>query len=160
MITTYLGYKHLHICLATNNRLFTMNLSDTSKCPMCTSNREQTPLHMFYECDSVKPLFMWLLRVIYYLCWYEPESNIRFIYLDNKYSSTIQGKISNLFISSYILTIWRTRKENLRIGIMKSRILSKVTQTIDTIKQIPNISRKKDIGDCLDEIDFTDLLVK
>ena len=50
-------YKHLHMVLATQNRLYRMNLIDTSKCNKCMANREETPLHLFYECDYVKTLF-------------------------------------------------------------------------------------------------------
>ena len=153
-------YKHLHMVLATNKRLFSMNLSNTDKCNRCTTDREQTPLHLFYECDLVKPLFMWLLKILYYVSNYTPISNIKVIYLDNKYSTIEQKKICNLFISIYILTVWRNRKENLRIGIMKRRVISKVIQTINTVKQMQNISREKNIGNCLDRIDLMDLITK
>ena len=48
--------------------------------------------------------------------------------------------ICNIFISSYILTAWKTRKENLRIGILKSMIINKCLGTIDTMEHMPKIA--------------------
>ena len=83
-------YKYLHICHATNKNLYTMKLINTSNCRKCSADREQTQLHIFYECDYVKDLFMWLLRVLYHVSLFRPTSNIRFIYLDNKFCSIKQ----------------------------------------------------------------------
>ena len=56
-------YKHLHMVLATHTKLFLMDLVEISKCNKCTANREETPLHMMYECDYVRPFFLWFLGV-------------------------------------------------------------------------------------------------
>ena len=58
-------YKHLHGCLATNKKLYAMDLINSNRCNNCTADREQTPLHMFYECDNIQVLFMWLIRVFF-----------------------------------------------------------------------------------------------
>ena len=60
-------FKHLHICLATNQRLSMLNRSTNSLCTKCTGDFVHTPIHMFYECEAVKPLFHWLLRILCYL---------------------------------------------------------------------------------------------
>ena len=73
-------YKHLHMCLATNKKLFVMNLIDTSKGNKCRTERDQTPLHMLCECEYVKAIFMWLLRVLHYVINFKSMSNIKFIY--------------------------------------------------------------------------------
>ena len=98
-------YKHLHMCLATNKKLFMMNLTDTSKCNKCTTDRDQTPLHIFYECETVKAMFTWLLRILHYVSNFQPMSNIKLIYFDNKYRNGQQKNMCNLFISAYILTL-------------------------------------------------------
>ena len=69
-------YKHLHMCLSTNKRLFMMNLTNSSNCKNCTANREETPLHMLYECNCVKPVFLWVLRCLLSVCNFRPPSNI------------------------------------------------------------------------------------
>ena len=89
-------YKHLHVCLATNKKLFTMGLINSSKCNNCTVDREQTPIHIFYECESVKLLFMWLIKMLFYITNFKPVSNIRFIYYDNKYRNRQQQNICNI----------------------------------------------------------------
>ena len=71
LINTYdreIIYKHLHLCLATNQRLFAMNLVSSNQCNRCPSENEQTPVHLFYECQYVNGIFMWLLKVLFYIC--------------------------------------------------------------------------------------------
>ena len=131
-------YKHLHMCLTTNQRLFSMNLINSSNCSKCTSNREETPIHMFYQCEYVNPLFLWVLRCLSNLCNFKPTSNIRFLYFDNVYNDARQKNISNIFIYLFVITIWRTRKENLRIGDLKNIILRKFLDYRNFIKHIPS----------------------
>ena len=80
-------FKHLHLCLATNQRLAMMGRSVTTRCEQCSSDMDHTPLHMFYQCEAVKPLFLWLLRVLLNISNFKPISNIKFIYFDTKYNS-------------------------------------------------------------------------
>ena len=155
-INTYdkeIVYKHLHVCLATNKRLFSMNLINSSVCDKCTSGREQTPIHMFYQCQNVNEVYMWLLRVLLYICDFKPTSNIKCLYFDNTYSNRQQRNICNMFIVSYILTIWRTRKENLRIAIIKKMIVNKCLYVIDTFKHMPNHTVERFIGNYLPKLD-------
>ena len=146
-------YKYLHICLATNKKLYTMNLINTGNCNKCTSNREETQLHMFYECDYVKPFLLWVLRCLLHLCNFKPSSNIRFTFFDNSYRNTYQRDICNLFIYMYIITIWRTRKENLRIGDLKYIFIRRLTDYRNFIKHIPNQKHEK-LADKLSTLDI------
>ena len=116
-------YKYLHMCLTTNKKLFSLNLINSGNCNKCRTNSEETSLHMFYQCDYINPLFLWILRCISNICNFNPSSNIRFIYFDNVYSNASQRNICNIFIYLYIITVWRTRKENLRIGDLKHLII-------------------------------------
>ena len=75
----------MHFCLATNKKLCAMNLVNTSNCNKCTGDREETQLHMFYECEYVKPLFIWILKCLSNVCNFKPSSNIKFIFFDNSY---------------------------------------------------------------------------
>lgn len=131
-------YKHLHMVLATQTRLYTMNLVDSSKCNKCTSNREETALHLFYECDYIKPLFIWLLSCLSTSCNFRPASNIKLLYFDSTYRSSSQKNICNVFIYIYIITIWRKRKENLRIGDFKTAITKKLIDYIQFLRFMPN----------------------
>ena len=64
----------------------------------------------------------------------------------------------NTFISAYILTVWKTRKENLRIGILKTMIINKCITTIDIMKHMPNISVETELGNYITKLDSRILL--
>ena len=153
-------YKHLHMCLATNKKLYTMNLIDSSKCSKCMADREETPIHMFYQCEYANSIFMWLLRVLLYTSNFKPISNIKCIYFDNTYRNNQQKNICNIFISAYILTMWKTRKENLRIAILKHMIINECLRVIETIEHLPDHTCEKVLGDYLIKIEPITLLRK
>ena len=98
-------FKHLHLCLATNQRLAMMDLATSSICTNCSGNWEHTPIHIFYQCENIRPLFLWLLRVLVSICKFRPNSNIRFLFFDNVYENSYQRNICNIFIYIYIITI-------------------------------------------------------
>ena len=106
-------------------------------CNKCTAGVEQTSLHMFYHCEYSKPIFMWILRCLLYLCGFKPQSPICFLYFDNVYQNSKQRNICNVFLYIYIITMWRTRKENLRIGNLKYIVLKRLHEYLDFIKHMP-----------------------
>ena len=65
------------------------------------------------------------------ICSFKPSSNIRFLYFDNVYRDLYQKRISNLFLVVYICTVWKTRKENLRIGNLRKILIRTVKSSID-----------------------------
>ena len=101
---------------------------------------------------------MWLIRVISYVTDFKPVSNIKFIYFDNKYRDRQQQDMCNIFISAYILTVWKMRKENIRIGILKHMIVSKTLRTIDIMKYIPKMSVESIIGNYISKVNSEVLL--
>ena len=135
-----------------------MNIIGTSKCNKFTSDRDKSPLHMFNECEQVKAIIMWILRVLHYVSNFKPMSNIKLIYFDDKYRNGQQKNMFNFFISAYILTIWRTRKENLRIGILKKMVINKVLEIVNIMKFMPNHTDEEDLGYHLNNIEPSDLL--
>ena len=141
------------MCLATNKRLCSMNLIASSLCQNCTSGREQTPIHMFYQCQNVNELFMWLMRVLMYVCDFKLSYNLKCIFFDNSFNDNEQKNVCNLFIAMYILTIWKTRKENLRTALLKRMIINKCQNIIENIKYMPNHTVEKHIGDHSTKID-------
>ena len=130
-----------------------MRQSTTSLCNNCSGNFDQTPLHMFYMCENIKPLFLWLLRVLLNICNFKPTSNIRFLYFDIVYANLYQKSICNIFLYIYILTIWKTRKENLRIGILKHMVIGNMTRYLTFIEHMPNHKLEK----LLEEISRLDI---
>ena len=79
-----------------------------------------------------------VLKCLLKLCNFKPTSNIRFIYFDNVYISSYQKNTCNVFLYVYIIAIWRTRKENLRIGNLKCVFIRKLSEYRETIKHISN----------------------
>ena len=76
-------YKYLHGSLATNSRLAMMNITNTGTCPKCNDGREQTALHILYECTYVRTFYQWFLNILMLICRFKPNSNIRFLYFDD-----------------------------------------------------------------------------
>ena len=127
-------YKHLHVTLATNTRLAMLSVANSSKCNLCRDDKEQTALHMLYECKYISPFYLWLLSILMQICSFKPSSNIRFLYFDNFYKDLYQKRICNLFLVVYICTVWKTRKENLRIGNLCKILIRTVKSQIEISK--------------------------
>ena len=108
---------------------------------------------MFYQCTSINQLFQWLLKVIFDVCNFTPVSNIKFLYFDSCYESLYQKIICNTFLYVYILSIWRTRKENLRVGILKKLIIKRASDYFEFIKLLPNTK----LDEILQEISRLDM---
>ena len=121
-----------------------LNIGNNSICNLCNDEKDQTALHMFYECKYITSFYLWFLNILTRVCNFKPLSNIRFLYLDNFYLNLYQKRICDMFLAVYISTVWRTRKENLRIGKLKKFYINKV---IDHIR-----IRKEILGKTLEEI--------
>ena len=50
-------------------------------------------------------------------------------------------------LSVYVITVWKIRKENLRIAIVKSMIMNKCLEIIETAKYKPNQTIDNVLGD-------------
>ena len=150
-------YKHLHVSLATNSKLSRMDITNTSTCNLCNDDREQTALHILYECSYIAPFYQWFLIVLMYLFNFKPSSNIRFLYFDSFYINSHQRNICNMFLSMYITTVWRTRKENLRIGILKQQFIKRVIGNFEIRKQIPRQNIEKKYGPYSNKLNFQEL---
>ena len=124
-------YKHAHSVLATNSRLLRLNIIDSGNCTKCNNDKEQTAFHIFVECSYIAPFYEWLLGLMLYICNFKPNSNIRFIYFDNFYQNTYQQKLVNISVAMYICTVWRHRKENIRIAILKKQLIKAIIECID-----------------------------
>ena len=150
-------YKHLHVTLATNTRLAMLNVTDSNKCNLCRDGKEQTALHMLYECTYISPFYHWFLNILMQICSFNPSSNIRFLYFDSFYQDLYQKRISNLFLVVYICTVWRTRKENLRIGNLRNILIRTVKGNIDVSKQLTRKSLEELYGQYCERLTYDEL---
>ena len=66
------------------------------------------------------------------------------------YRNRQQKNMCNIFISAYILTVWKFRKENLRIAILKRIIINKSQEIINIIKYISKTHIDIVLGNYLD----------
>ena len=88
---------------------------------------------MLYECSYISPLYHWLLDILMQVCNFNPQSNLRFLYFDSFYQDAYQKKICNLFLAAYVCTVWKNRKENMRIGILRKIVIRSVKGYIDIL---------------------------
>ena len=91
------------------------------------------------------------------ICNFKPTSNIKFLYFDVAYNSLYQKTLCNIFLYIYIVTIWKTRKENLRIGILKSMIVKRVFDHFIFIKHVPN-HKLENICEDISRLDMESLI--
>ena len=139
-------FKHLHVSLATRSRLAMFNIANDNLCNLCHEEKEQTDLHIFYECIYIIPFYQWFLNVLVQVCDFKPMSNIRFLYFDSFYRDVYQKRICNLLLTAYIITVWRTRKENLRIGKLKTLLINRVIENLKIKKEISGKTREEIYG--------------
>ena len=112
------------------------NIASSNQCNLCRDSREQTALHMLYECTYILPFYQWFLNILMQICSFNPSSNIRFLYFDSFYQDLYQRRICNVFLVVYICTVWRTRKENLRLGNLQKMLIRTVKVNIDILGKI------------------------
>ena len=134
-----------------------MGRSMTSRCTNCSGNFDHTSIHMFYQCENINPLFLWMLRVLYNICNFKPNWNIRFLYFDTAYENPCQRHICNIFLYINVITIWKTRKENLRIGILKHMIVRSMARHFKFIENIPN-HKMEEIFEEISRLDFNNII--
>ena len=57
----------------------------------------------------------------------------------------------------YISTVWRTRKENLRIGILKKYFIKRVMENIEIRKHMAKLNLEKIYGQYLNRLSYEEL---
>ena len=87
-----------------------------------------------------------------FICRFKPKSNIKFLYFDDSYLNAYQKRTINMLLSLYITIVWRTRKENLRIGILKKQFIKRVAENIEIRRQIPGQKLEKIYGEYLNKL--------
>ena len=150
-------YKHIHVTLATNNRLAMLNLVNSNTCNMCSEEKVQTAIHLLYECTYIGPFYQWFLNIVMQICNFRPSSNIRFLYFDNFYENIYQKRICNLFLVLYICTVWRSRKENLRIEILKNILIRAAKENVEIMKHRTQKSFEEPFGQYGERLDGEEL---
>ena len=58
----------------------------------------------------------------------------------------IRKDICSLFVALYICTVWRSRKENLRIGILSSILKRTIKENLEIMRQLTRKSLEELFG--------------
>ena len=121
-------FKILHNVLFLNSRLFKLNYSDSPLCSLC-SNYNETPIHLFSECEVTSSLWREVVTAIggLNLGPLSPQSAVL----------GFSNKDDNQFISNFILLIFKyCVYKNRNTTLNKYIILSKIKSYVRTEKFI------------------------
>ena len=86
------------------------------------------------------------MSILTQICNFNPNCNIRFLYYDSFYQKLYQKRVCNLFLALYICTVWRSRKENLRIGILSSVLKRAIKENLEVMRQLTKKSLEELFG--------------
>ena len=129
-------FKILHNVLFLNSRLFKLNYSDSPLCSLC-SNYNETPIHLFSECEVTSTLWREVVTAIggLNLGPLSPQSAVL----------GFSNKDDNQFISNFILLIFKyCVYKNRNTTLNKYIILSKIKSYVRTEKFISKNQEKFD----------------
>ena len=72
-------FKYLYEILPTNKRLKQIRIEDSPLCKFCQI--EDSNIHRFYYCGTVKECLSWLRKVLFYICGIQLGSLLKILYL-------------------------------------------------------------------------------
>ena len=114
-------FKYLYEILPTNKRLHQIRIEDSSLCKLCKV--EDSNIHRFYYCCTVKECLSWLRKVIFYICGIQVTSLIKILSLDLPKIEKRNMNSLCLIISGYISAVWYNRKD---LRFIKNMVLAKI----------------------------------
>ena len=120
-------YKYLHEILPTKKRLKDIRSIACSKCDYCT--QEESNIHVVYQCERYTEVATWFKNILYTFC---ELRNPQLIKLSFLIIPKVNLKLKNtvlFLISTYIVSIWQSRQNNMdpyvSIRYIKGKILQK-----------------------------------
>ena len=127
-------YKYCHGIITTNKRLHQFRIRNDSLCEHCQI--EDSIIHRFYHCQTVRESLSWLKKAISYLCGINCNDLSRIIFLelpkiDNRSKNTLC-----IIICTFIACVWfeRNNLEQL-IYILKAKIIKDQKLNLMILKQ-------------------------
>ena len=124
-------FKYLYEILPTNKRLNQIRLEDSSLCTVCKV--EDSNMHRFYFCSTVKECLSWLRKVIFYICGTRVSSLLKILYLD---FPKIERKNINsmcVIVAGYISSVWYNRKD---LSFIRNLVMAKIIRDQRRAKNI------------------------
>ena len=95
--------------MPTNKRLNQIKIEDSPLCKFCQI--EDSNVHRFYYCGTVRECLSWLRKVLFYICGIQLNSLLKILYLDFPKIETRNMNSLCVLISGYITTVWYNRKD-------------------------------------------------
>ena len=141
-------YNILHNILFLNKKLYISGITKSSLCSYCNTN-DETPIHLFCECNSTKSLWLQLNRHFH--------SDLKFPELTPQTAivGIFNDSVSNIHLINHILLLFKLyiyksrNKHRLNIhellaNILNIKKLEKVT-AIGNVKKVAAYNKKWDI---------------
>ena len=138
-------YKTLHKTLFLNKRLYLFGITKSSQCSYCNTN-DETPIHLFCECNSTKSLWLQLNRHFH--------SDLKFPELTPQTAivGIFNDSVSNIHLINHILLLFKLyiyksrNKHRLNIhellaNILNIKKLEKVTAS-GNVKKVAAYNKK------------------
>ena len=102
-------FKYLYEILPTNKRLNQIRIEDSPLCKTCKV--EDSNVHRFYFCGTIKECLSWLRKVILYICGIQVESFLKILSLDLPKIEKRNMNALCVLVAGYISTVWYNRKD-------------------------------------------------
>ena len=141
-------YKILHNILVLNKKLYLSGKTKNPLCSHCNTN-DETPIHLFCECNSTKSLWLQLNRHFHSdLKFPEPATQTAIVGIFNDSVSNIH--LINHILLLFKLYIYKSRSKHrlniheLLANILNIKKLEKVT-AIGNVKKVAAYNKKWDI---------------
>ena len=127
-------YKYCHGIITTNKRLHQIRIRNDSLCEHCQI--EDSIIHRFYHCQTVRESLSWLKKAISYLCGINYNDLSRIIFLELPKIDIRSKNTLCIIICSFIACVWfeRNNLEQL-IYTLKAKIIKDQKLNLMILKQ-------------------------
>ena len=102
-------FKYLYEILPTGKRLKQIQIQESSLCKYC--NVEDSNVHRFYFCGTIKECLSWLRKIIFYICGIRVVSLLKILSLDFPKIEKRNMNSLCVIVAGYISSVWYNRND-------------------------------------------------
>ena len=114
-------FKYLYEILPTNKRLYQIQIEASPLCKFCKI--EDSNIHRFLYCGTIKECLSWLRKVIFYICGLQIDSLLKIMSLDLPKIEKRNKNALCILIAGYIATVWYNRMD---LRYIKNIVMAKI----------------------------------
>ena len=103
-------FRYIHETLASNQRLFMLNIRDNGNCDKC--GEAEHSLHIFYFCEGIRNIRNWFMNILSRLCNISSSEVLNALLLNFKYCEAKHDNLVLIVISDYLYVLWISRMKN------------------------------------------------